>query len=79
MANNLTWKSAICTVLEHLLSSNANDFTDAEFISILKSMKLISHKHGVNRQIDEVIAAITNDCYSDKLLVDLIEYVRDYD
>ena len=79
MENNLTWKSAICTVLEHLLSNNAKDFTDAEFISILESMKLISHKHGVNRRIDEVIMVIINDRYSDKLLADLIECVRDYD
>jgi|LakMenEpi03Aug12_release.lakeMendotaPanAssembly.Ray.scaffolds.fasta_scaffold956342_2 hypothetical protein len=79
MVNNSNWKSTICTVLEHLRSNDANDIPNPEFIRIFKGMKSISHSNLVNEHIDEVIVAIADDSYSDKLLLDLIEYVRDYD
>lgn len=45
MGNNLTWKSTICTVLEHLQSNDANDLPGAEFVDVLRAMQLISHSN----------------------------------
>ena len=86
MEDNLTWQSTICTVLEYLRSSEANDMSDSfmsdlDRIIVLEAMRSMSHSRLVDEKLNDIANTIryydSEDL--DNCLEELIEYVRDYE
>lgn len=79
-------ESTICTVLEYLRSSEANDMSerhmsDVDRIIVLEAMRSISHSRLVDEKLNDTANTIryydSEDL--DNCLEELIEYVRDYE